>query len=108
MGAFPVGCTWLERPVYGISYYGIPNFVQALCLTGYQPKAGFFVRQAARQRPAWGSVNWRSIGERDALDHFKVITGQTCIFQRWAEMTQLADTQVLQYLCPGTHFRIDA
>jgi hypothetical protein len=25
----------LECPVYGISYYGIPNFVQALCLTGY-------------------------------------------------------------------------
>ncbi|CAI8761697.1 hypothetical protein EMIT0P265_10021 [Pseudomonas zeae] len=25
----------LEGPVYGISYYGIPNFVQALCLTGY-------------------------------------------------------------------------
>lgn len=24
-----------DRPVYGISYYGIPNFVQAFCLTGY-------------------------------------------------------------------------
>ncbi|MBV4487988.1 hypothetical protein HU727_020585 [Pseudomonas sp. SWRI153] len=32
---------WLERPVYGISYYGIPNFVQALCRTGYLEADGF-------------------------------------------------------------------
>jgi len=31
----------LECPVYGISYYGIPNFVQALCLTGYLEADGF-------------------------------------------------------------------
>jgi hypothetical protein len=31
----------LECPVYGISYYGIPSFVQALCLTGYLEADGF-------------------------------------------------------------------
>jgi hypothetical protein len=39
-----------DRPVYGISYYGIPNFVQALCLTGYQPKVLFFVKGLALMR----------------------------------------------------------
>ncbi|XVN17138.1 hypothetical protein QZH46_09535 [Pseudomonas corrugata] len=39
--AFPAGRTWLKRSVYGISYYGIPNFLQAFCRTGHLSKADF-------------------------------------------------------------------
>ena len=45
--------------------------------------------------------------ERNAVHHLQVITGQTCIFQRRAQVPQFADAEVLQDLRAGPDFRID-
>ncbi|MNY78103.1 hypothetical protein D3C86_2182120 [compost metagenome] len=42
--------------------------------------------------------------ERNGLHHFQVIAGQAGVFQRRAQVAQLADAQVLEDLRAGADF----
>ncbi|VVM52407.1 hypothetical protein PS639_00851 [Pseudomonas fluorescens] len=99
-----------------------PTKSEGVLLDAFAGKPGSYEKRRCSfgrlRRQAWLlRKRWRSFGrlrrqawllhERDALHHLQVVTGQACIFQRRAEVAQLAHAKVLQNLCAGTHFRID-
>ena len=62
------------------------------------------VFQTLRKHFAIPAIWQRSFNERDALYHFQVVTGQARVFERWAEVAQLTDAEVLQNLRTGADF----
>ncbi|MNI90952.1 hypothetical protein D3C73_1485470 [compost metagenome] len=70
--------------------------------------AKFDVTHRYREQARSHRFNIPSSRERNTLHHLQVIPGQARILERRAQVSQLADAQVLQNLRACPHFRIDA
>ncbi len=111
ISAVPCRARLTRSCIYGMSYYGIPNFLQAFCPVKNAFTVGFLISACGcRRRIIWRArqaFTW-SAGKRNTFNHFQIVAGQPGVFQGWTKVAQLADAQVLQDLCARADLGINA